>query len=127
VGESARAKTLARVRAMCLALPEVQERSSHGAPSFFIQGKRLFLMVLSDHHGDGRFAVWCAAPEGMQEMLVGGDPDRFFVPPYVGHRGWLGYRLDRDFEWDELAGLVEDAYVEIAPPRLVKLATAQNA
>jgi hypothetical protein len=63
----------------------------------------------------------------MQEMLVGGDPDRFFVPPYVGHRGWLGYRLDRDFEWDELAGLVEDAYVEIAPPRLVKLATAQNA
>ena len=52
-------------------------------------------MVLTDHHGDGRFAIWCAAAEGMQQMLVEADPERFFVPPYVGHRGWLGVRLDR--------------------------------
>lgn len=127
MGESARTKTLARVRALCLALPEVTERSSHGAPSFFVQGKRVFVTVHSDHHGDGRFALWCAAPEGLQEMLVGGDPERFFVPPYYGHRGWLGYRLDRAFEWEELAGLVEDAYLEIAPRRLVRLATAPDA
>jgi len=77
-------------------------------------------MVLSDHHSDGRFAVWCAAPDGMQKLLVEADPERFFVPPYVGHRGWLGVRLDRRLDWDELAGIVEDAYAEVAPPRLIE-------
>ena len=61
---------LARIRAICLALPETSERLSHGAPTFFVRGKRAFVMVLTDHHGDGRFALWCAAPEGMQKMLV---------------------------------------------------------
>jgi len=78
-------------------------------------------MVLANHHGDGRFAIWCAAPEGMQKMLVDADPERFFVPPYVGHRGWLGMRLDRALDWDEVAGIVEDAYAEVAPPKLVVL------
>ena len=77
-------------------------------------------MVLTDHHGDGRFAIWCAAPEGMQKMLVDADPERFFVPPYVGHRGWLGVRLDRGLDWDELAGIAEDAYAEVAPPALLR-------
>jgi hypothetical protein len=77
-------------------------------------------MVLDDHHGDGRFAIWCAAGDGMQQMLVDADPERFFVPPYVGHRGWLGVRLDRGLDWDELAGLVEDAYAEVAPAKLVR-------
>ena len=112
---------LARVRELCLALPEVSERPSHGAPTFFVQGKRSFLMVLDDHHGDGRFAIWCAAAPGMQELLVRGDPDRYFRPPYVGHRGWLGLRLDRELDWNEVAGVVEDAYVQIAPPKLVEL------
>jgi len=76
-------------------------------------------MVLQNHHGDGRFAVWCAAPAGMQPMLFEADPERFFVPPYVGHRGWLGFRLDREFDPGELAGIVEDAYAEVAPPALV--------
>ena len=93
---------------------------SHGAPTFFVREKRAFLMVLTNHHGDGRFAIWCAAPEGMQRMLVEADPERFFVPPYVGHRGWLGMRLDRALDWDELAGIVEDAYAEIAPPALLR-------
>jgi hypothetical protein len=79
-------------------------------------------MVLTDHHGDGRFAVWCAAGEGVQRMLVDADPERFFVPPYVGHRGWLGMRLDRGFDRDELAGIVEDAYAEVAPRKLVEAA-----
>jgi hypothetical protein len=71
-------------------------------------------MVLTNHHGDGRFAIWCAAPEGMQRMLADSDPEKFFVPPYVGHRGWLGVRLDRGLDWEELTGIAEDAYAERA-------------
>jgi hypothetical protein len=117
-----RAQTLARIRKLCLALPETSERLSHGAPTFFVRGKRAFLMVLTNHHGDGRFAIWCAAADGMQRMLVEADPERFFVPPYVGHRGWLGFRLDRTLDWDELAGIVEDAYAEVAPASLLDAA-----
>jgi hypothetical protein len=116
--------TLARIRELCLALPETSERQSHGAPSFFVREKRCFLMVLTNHHGDGRFAIWCAAPEGVQGMLVETNSERFFVPPYVGHRGWLGVRLDRGLDWDELAGIVEDAYGCVAPARLVEAARA---
>jgi hypothetical protein len=122
VDAAARAATLARIRELCLALPETSERLSHGAPTFFVRGRRAFLMVLTNHHGDGRFAVWCAAPEGMQRTLVDAEPERFFVPPYVGHRGWLGFRLDRRLDWDELAGIVEDAYAEVAPAKLVERA-----
>jgi hypothetical protein len=113
---------LARIREICLGLPETSERLSHGAPTFFVRGKRAFVMVLSNHHGDGRFAIWCAAPDGMQKLLVDSDPERFFVPAYVGHRGWLGVRLDRGLDWEELAGIVEDAYAEVAPPKLVDAA-----
>ena len=123
VDKRTRERTLRRLREICLALPETSERLSHGAPTFFVRGKRAFLMLLTDHHGDGRFAIWCAAPEGMQQMLVEADPERFFVPAYVGHRGWLGFRLDREFEWDELAGIAEDAWAEAAPPALVRAAT----
>ena len=111
-----------RLRQLCLALPETTERLSHGAPTFFIRGKRAFLMVLTNHHGDGRFAIWCAAPDGRQKSLVDADPERFFVPPYVGHRGWLGVRLDLGLEWDEIAGIAEDAYAEVAPAKLVEQA-----
>jgi hypothetical protein len=117
-----RAAILDRLRELCLALPETSERLSHGAPTFFVRGKRSFLTVLTNHHGDGRFAIWCAAPEGMQGMLAEADPERFFVPPYVGHRGWVGFRLDRELDWGELAGIVEDAYAEVAPPKLVEAA-----
>jgi hypothetical protein len=117
-----RARILERIRGICLALPETNERLSHGAPTFFVRNKRPFVMVLTDHHGDGRFAIWCPAPAGLQQMLVEANPERFFVPPYVGHRGWLGVRLDRGLDWDELAGIVEDAYAEVAPPTLVEAA-----
>jgi hypothetical protein len=98
----------------------VSERLSHGSPTFFVRGKRAFVMVLDNHHGDGRFAIWCAAGGGMQQMLVEAEPERFFVPPYVGHRGWLGVRLDRGLDWEELAGICEDAYAEVAPQKLVR-------
>jgi hypothetical protein len=119
-----RKRTLERIREICLALPETSERLSHGAPTFFVRGKRAFVMVLTDHHGDGRFAIWCAAPDGLQSMLVEADPERFFVPPYVGHRGWLGVRLDRLLDWAELTGIVEDAFAEVAPRTLVERAVA---
>ena len=115
-----RERTLERLREICLGLPETSERLSHGAPTFFVRGKRAFLMVLTDHHGDGRFAIWCAAPEGLQAMLVEADAERFFVPPYVGHRGWLGVRLDRGVDWNELAGIVEDAFATVAPKSLLR-------
>jgi hypothetical protein len=115
-----RKAVLERLRRLCLALPETSERPSHGAPSFFVREKKCFLMLLDDHHGDGIFGIWCAAPPGNQELLMAADPARFFRPPYVGHRGWLGVRLDGMIEWNELAGIVEDAFATVAPKRLVE-------
>lgn len=106
---------LARVRDLCLALPGVTERPSHGAPTFFA-GKRSFATFMDNHHRDGRLALWCAAPAGVQAAQVEHDPERYFVPPYVGGRGWLGVRLDRCLEWDEVAGVLEDAHAQVAPP-----------
>jgi hypothetical protein len=121
-GAAERGQTLRRLREICLSLPETSERLSHGAPTFFVRGKKAFLMILTDHHGDGRFAIWCAAPAGVQGMLVENDAEKFFVPPYVGYRGWLGVRLDRALDWEELAGIAEDAFAEVAPAKLVDVA-----
>jgi hypothetical protein len=110
---------LERLRTICLGLPETSERLSHGAPSFFVCEKKCFLMVLDDHHGDGIFGIWCAAPPGNQELLISANAERFFRPPYVGHRGWLGVRLNDGVDWDELEGIVEDAFATVAPAKLV--------
>jgi hypothetical protein len=112
------ARALQRVRAICTALPDVEERLSHGAPTFFYRGKKTFVMFHDDHHGDGRLAIWCHAPEGVQHLLVTEEPERFFVPPYVGYRGWVGVRLDVDVDWDEIAGIVHDAYRMVVPPKV---------
>jgi hypothetical protein len=114
--------TLERVRELCLALPETSERLSHGQPTFFIRGKKSFVMYLDNHHDDGRVALWCAAPGGMQEALVESAPEHYFRPPYVGHRGWLGVRLDRDLDWNDIAGAIEDAYLTVAPRQLIQAA-----
>ena len=110
---------LSRMRELCLALPEVTERLSHGSPTWFIREKKTFVTFVDDHHGDGILGIWCAAPPGVQEALVAEEPDRFFRPPYVGGRGWLGVRLDVDVDWEEMAGIVEDAYRVVAPKKLV--------
>jgi hypothetical protein len=119
VSDAEVAEALEQVRAVCLTLPEVTERPSHGAPTFFVRAKKTFVMFHDDHHGDGRLAIWCAAPPGVQAEVVAEDPDRFFVPPYVGHRGWLGLRLDVAPDWDEVAGVVTEAYRHVAPKTLV--------
>ena len=107
---------LESLRRICLGLPEVTERLSHGEPTWFVRGKTTFV-TYADRHHDDRLAFWCAAPPGVQEALVAAHPERFFRPPYVGSRGWLGVYLDVPVDWDEIAGLVEDAYDVVAAKR----------
>lgn len=110
------------LRRLCLSLPEVVERASHAEPGFFVRGKKQFVAVDTHHHGATHVGFWCAAPLGVQEALVGSDPARFFRPPYVGHRGWLGVRLAAEGlpppDWDEVAEIVRDAYRQVAPKTL---------
>ena len=110
---------LREVRRICASLPEVTERPSHGAPSFFVRDKKTIAMFHDDHHGDGMLALWCAAPTGVQAELVETEPERFFRPPYVGHRGWLGVRLDRSPDWDEITSILTDAFRVVAPKTLI--------
>ena len=109
------------VRRACLALPETNERVSHGAPCFFIRDKKAFVYFHDNHHDDGRLAITCAAPPGAQEQVIEAEPERYFRPPYVGHRGWIGLRLDIDRDDDEIAEVVTEAYRHVAPARLLKL------
>ena len=112
----------ARLRDICMALPEVTERLSHGAPTWFAGGKKSFVQLwASGHHDDDFPHLWCAGLPGAQEALTRSAPDRFFRPPYVGHRGWIGVRLDGDVDWTELAELCADAYRAVATPRLIAL------
>jgi hypothetical protein len=107
-----------RVRAICLALPEATERPSHGSPAFF--ATKQFVMLWPDGHHDHHFPhLWSAAPEGAQGDLIRRDPQRFFRPPYVGQRGWIGVRLDGAVDWAEIEDIVEDGYRVIAPKRLL--------
>ncbi len=111
-----------RLRVICLALPEVTERPSHGAPTWFVRDKSSFVTLWADGHHANQFPhMWCAAPPGAQAELTASDPDRFFLPPYVGGRGWLGVRLDRDIDWAEIAELCQDAYRVISAGRLTRL------
>jgi len=111
-----------QLRAICLALPEVTERPSHGAPTWFVRGKAAFVTLWATGHHDHAFPhLWCAAPTGAQHELLTAEPGRFFRPPYVGHRGWIGVRLDRDLDWAEIAELCQDAYRAVAPARLAAL------
>lgn len=103
-----------RARKICLALPEATEKTAWGAPTFRVRNK-MFAMLLDDHHGDGRTALWLNAEPGVQAMLVEADPERFFVPPYQGPKGWIGVDLKGKVDWKEVAGLVEDAYRVTAP------------
>ncbi|HXW25187.1 MAG TPA: MmcQ/YjbR family DNA-binding protein [Xanthobacteraceae bacterium] len=107
--------SLRRLRPICLALPEAEERETWGEATFRVRDK-IFCMHIDDRDEP---ALWCKAPLGSQDVLVGADPERFFVPPYVGHKGWVGMRLDRRVDWREVATLVKRSYRMTAPKKLV--------
>ena len=111
---------LPNVREICMSFPEVTERLSHGSPTWFVRGKTTFVSLMEDGHHQNQFPhLWCAAPPGVQGELIDAEPDRFFKPPYVGVRGWLGVRLDVAVDWDEMALILEDAYRVVAPKKLI--------
>jgi len=113
---------LAELREICLRFPEVVERPSHGAPTWFVRGKKSFVTFWPDGHHDLVFPqLWCAGPPGAQQELIAASPEMIFRPPYVGHRGWLGVRLDGAVDWAEIAELCEDAYRTVAPKSLIAL------
>ena len=115
-------RPLTRLRKLCLALPEAHEVEAWGEPTFRVRNK-LFAMYASagNHHGAGRAAAWCKASRMNQAMMVEAEPERFFVPPYVGPSGWIGVWLDGAVAWDDLADLLRDAYLLVAPKRLSAL------
>lgn len=109
---------LVRVRSLCLALPEAHEVEAWGEPTFRVRNKLFAMYAAADRHGGGRPAVWVRAGAGNQPLMTAAAPERFFVPPYVGPRGWVGVWLDGGADWDELTVLLRDAYRLTAPRRL---------
>lgn len=107
------------VREVCHWFPETEEVISHGSPDFRVRGKT-FATYAINHHGDGRIALWLNAPQGAQQLYVRQEPKHFFVPPYVGPRGWLGINLDKGISWKTVAKLVREAYEKAAPPALAR-------
>ena len=108
---------LDRLRAICLKLPEAAEKETWDLPTFRVRDK-IFAMAII---GETPLQLWCKAPPGSQAILVGADPERFFVPPYVGHKGWVGMRLGKGVDWREVDTLVTRSYRLIAPKRLAAL------
>lgn len=110
---------LARVRKLCLKLPEAHEVEAWGEPTFRVKNKMFTTFAsASSHHGNGRPAAWLKAAQGNQSLMVDAAPKRFFVPPYVGPFGWVGVWLDKVCDWKELPELLEDAYLLAAPKKL---------
>jgi hypothetical protein len=107
----------AAVREVCLSFPEAEEVPSRGSPDFRVGGKT-FATYVVNHHGDGHIALWMHAPPGAQELYTEAEPEYYFVPPYVGPKGWLGVHLDRGLDWRTIAERVREAYVKVAPQRL---------
>ena len=116
-------RVLARVRKICLALPESSERLSHGEPTFFVgakegKGGKVFVSFVNDHHGDGIVGITFPAEPGAQAMMIEADPRRFYRPPYVGPSGWVGLRLAGDIDWEEVAEIAEESWRLVAPKRI---------
>ncbi len=110
----------AAVREICLSLPETEEVVSHGSPDFRVIDGKTYATYAINHHGDGHLALWLRSPPGAQSLYVDAEPQYFYVPPYVGPKGWLGVDLDQGLSWLRVADLVREAYVEVAPKRLTR-------
>ena len=112
-----------RLRETCLAFPAVFEKEAWGECTFRVTGGKMFAMTDSNHHNSGHLAVWVMAPPTVQETLIRSMPERFFNPPYVGVKGWVGVRLDTSIDWDELAAILQDGYLISAPVKLASRKT----
>jgi hypothetical protein len=112
---------IARLRKICMALPEANERLSHGEPTWFAGKGKVFAMLDNHHHGAKHLSVCLPQPMGAQEALIDADPDRFFRPPYVGPSGWVGVVLDTRPDWAMVERLVREAYLHIATRKLKAL------
>lgn len=108
-----------RLRQICLAFPEAQERISHGEPTWFAGKGKVFAMLDNHHHGSPHLSVWLPQPTDVQETLIEGDPKRFFRPPYVGASGWVGVVLDTKPDWKMVQQLVRDSFMHVATKKLV--------
>jgi predicted DNA-binding protein (MmcQ/YjbR family) len=113
----------ARLRALCLALPETAEVAMKRGPSYRVADK---IFALERAHGEG-VALWCKVPHGSQQILIGADSKRFFVPPYFGAKGWIGVVLDRAVDWREVEAFVGRSYSLVAPKRLAAPAPSRKA
>jgi predicted DNA-binding protein (MmcQ/YjbR family) len=111
-------KLLQHLRKICLAFPEATEKLTWEDSNTFRVRDKIFAMTAHDE--DGNPSVWCKAAPGAQEVLVGADPDRFYVPPYVGSKGWIGIYMDRRMDWGQVQALVDESFRLVAPKRLVK-------
>jgi predicted DNA-binding protein (MmcQ/YjbR family) len=107
------------VREVCLSLPEAEEVASHGSPDFRVCGKTFATYVIN-HHGDGHVALWLRSPPGAQQLYTEMEPELYFVPPYVGPKGWLGLELNTGVSWGTVVARVREAYEEIAPGALIR-------
>ena len=116
---------LGRLRQIIAAFPETSEKLSHGAPTFW-GGRKTFANFVDNHHGDGRTAIWCKATLDAQEHLIAMNEEIFYRPPYVGHKGWVGIRVDREVDWDLIADLLEDGYRSVAPKRAIQQLDEQS-
>jgi hypothetical protein len=119
-----KAKIIAKVRELALSFPDASERPSHGAPAWFA-GKKQFAALSDNHHGDGEFALWLAAPDGAQQMWIDSEPEHFYRPAYVGHLGWVAVRIDTA-PWDTVASVIESAYRTRANKKQLAALDAQN-
>ena len=117
---------VAKLRAICLALPEAVEKTSHGEPTWFAGKGKVFAMLDDHHHGAKHLSVWLPAGLGAQESLIASDGERYFRPPYVGPSGWVGVVLDTKPDWAVVAWLVEQAYRKVAHKKLVALLPARD-
>lgn|SRR5215813_6359938 len=115
---------IGRLREVCLKLPEVFEKEAWGECTFRVNGGSMFAMTDCNHHNSGHIGVWVKAPPMVQEILVGSDAKRFFVPPYMGPKGWVGVRLDAKVNWETVGAILKDGYLMSAPKRLSGRATS---
>jgi hypothetical protein len=113
-------KVIKRLREICHAFPRVIEKEAWGECTFRVSGGKMFAMTDNNHHQSGHLAVWIMAPPTVQESLIRSAPKRFFKPPYVGAKGWVGVRLDEAADWDKLAAILRDGYLMSSPGKLAR-------